>query len=189
MFESPYSEPSRAEAMTAPRLREQRRPPSPPDRLTAGRPAGAAVPLLIHMPYPPAGPGRWPPRRASPLCARSPCPPRPRRSRFAALTCPCSSSPGPRWPSRTSLKRRSSSSWTGPGPCRSRCIGRRAISRPPPPWRGGLPAGVGDRHLRSRGPGGAVPGHAPQRRPGEDTEKFLVTIRPANPALVTVPRV
>ena len=47
--------------MTAPRAREQRRPPSPPDRrsprrLTAGRPAGAAPHLLlIHVHPPPAG--------------------------------------------------------------------------------------------------------------------------------------
>ena len=65
-------------------------------RLTPARPAGATVPLLIHMPYPPpaarrvlracaargtasyAPPGRWPPRRCSRFPARSPCRPRSR---------------------------------------------------------------------------------------------------------------
>ena len=78
--------------MTAPRAREQADPPSP---LTACRPAGAAVPLLVYMPYPPlAGrrvsaargvgsstpPARSPPWRCSRSSAPSPCPPRPRRS-------------------------------------------------------------------------------------------------------------
>ena len=61
----------RAEAMTAPRLREQRRPPSPPDRLPSRR-GGHPSPSTASAAGRPAG-LRASPARGAGWCARPGC--------------------------------------------------------------------------------------------------------------------